>query len=104
MNILQIPDGEEIIALQRFLNLIAFNNKKAIQIGDKNYNVTVFRDSVYFVCKDTKESTGMAWELVIPQVWHDQLEYDEIRSFPMSDERQFVADFFDFIEDYQEVV
>ncbi len=107
MNILQIPEEDESIALQRFLNLFAYVARNSIiynqliTIDGKEYGTYTNNGAVYFIHCDESSGINMEWELVVPRSWHDNPEYDAYRSIEI-DEHQFVSDFHEFIDDYVE--
>lgn len=104
MNILQIPEEDESIALQRFLNIAWYTGRTGshyIRIGSCEYGTYPRDGAVYFTYEDSSTGTRDVWELVVPQAWHDKSEYDEYRAVEVG-EAQFISDFHEFIEDYAE--
>lgn len=104
MNILTIPEQDEVVALQRFLNIACYigqNGSRYLLIGDKEYGAFPKDDGVFLTYEDHSTKQRDVWELVAPTSWYGSGELDELRSVVI-DEKQFVSDFHEFIEDYRE--
>lgn len=104
MNVLQIPDGHEAFALQRFLNIVNYIGQKGnryLVVGDKEYGAVPKDGSVFLTYEDLVSKQRDVWELVVPIDWHGDNELDDIKG-QVIDERQFVLTFHEFIDDYAE--
>lgn len=104
MNILTIPEQDEAIALQRFLNIanyIGQNGSRYLVISHREYGAVPQDDCVFITHEDFKTKRRDVWELVVPTSWYGSGELDDIKGVVI-DEKQFVSDFHEFIEDYRE--
>lgn len=104
MNILTIPEQDEAIALQRFLNIanyIGQEGSRYLSIGYRKYGAVPQAGCVFITYEDFKTTQRDVWELVVPNSWFESNELDDIKSVVI-DEKQFVSDFHEFIENYTE--
>ena len=104
MSILTIPESDEAIALQRFLNIanyIGKNGTRYLVIGHREYGAVPKDDCVFITYEDFKTRQRDVWELVVPTSWYGSNELDEIKGIVI-DEKTFLSDFHEFIDDYRE--